>query len=49
MGAIYDAEMIKLQKKATEEGGGFGWLLWNPRNIYTEDGLLVPSEVESRY
>jgi len=40
MGAIYDAKMIELQKKATDDGGGFGWLLWNPRNIYTEEGLV---------
>ena len=39
MGAIYDGEMIRLQKKATEDGNGFGWLLWNPKNIYTDDGL----------
>lgn len=46
MGAIYDGRMIELQKKAAYDGGGFGWLLWNPRNIYTEDGLLAPSEIE---
>ncbi|MDP2860634.1 MAG: putative glycoside hydrolase [bacterium] len=39
MGAIYDARMIELQKKATYDAGGFGWLLWNPRNIYTENAL----------
>lgn len=38
MGAIYDANMIEFQKKAVYDGGGFGWLLWNPRNIYTETG-----------
>ncbi len=41
MGAIYDGKMIELQKKATDDAGGFGWLLWNPRNIYTEEGLEV--------
>ena len=40
MGAVYDARMIELQKQAVEDGGGFGWLLWNPKNIYTESGLL---------
>ncbi|MFH1129381.1 MAG: putative glycoside hydrolase [Patescibacteria group bacterium] len=39
MGAIYDAGMIELQKQATDDAGGMGWLLWNPRNIYTEDAL----------
>jgi len=44
MGANYDARMIELQKKATYDGGGFGWLLWNPRNIYTEAGLDLVTE-----
>lgn len=39
MGAIYDAHMIELEKRATYDAGGFGWLIWNPRNIYTEDAL----------
>jgi len=40
MGAIYDGDMIKLQKSATDDAGGMGWLLWNSKNIYTEEGLL---------
>ena len=39
MGAIYDANMIDLEKKATYDANGYGWLLWNPRNIYTEEAL----------
>lgn len=39
LGAIYDGNMIELQKKAVYDAGAFGWLLWNPRNIYTEEGL----------
>ncbi|MCX6730089.1 MAG: hypothetical protein NT058_01160, partial [Candidatus Portnoybacteria bacterium] len=39
MGAIYDARMIELQKQATDDAGGMGWLLWNSKNIYTESGL----------
>jgi hypothetical protein len=39
MGANYDAEMIKLQKKAAYDADAFGWLLWNPKNVYTEEGL----------
>jgi hypothetical protein len=41
MGAIYDGKMIELQKQATDDGGGMGWLLWNPKNIYTEEGLEI--------
>lgn len=40
MGADYDAKMINLQKQAVYDAGAYGWLLWNPKNIYTEDALL---------
>lgn len=40
MGAVYDARMVNLEKKAVYDAGAFGWLLWNPRNIYTEDALI---------
>jgi len=39
LGAIYDGNMIELQKKAVYDAGAFGWLLWNPKNIYTDEGL----------
>ena len=39
MGAIYDGKMIELQKKAVYDAGADGWLLWNPKNYYTEAGL----------
>lgn len=39
MGAVYDGKMIELQKKAVYDAGADGWLLWNPKNYYTEAGL----------
>jgi hypothetical protein len=39
LGAVYDTEKIQLQKQATYDGGGFGWLLWNASNRYTAEGL----------
>lgn len=30
---------IREQIKASEDFGSNGWMLWNPRNIYTADGL----------
>jgi len=33
------AEAIRAQIKATEEFGSDGWMLWNPRNVYSGDGL----------
>lgn len=40
LGANYDAEMVNLEKKAVYDAGAYGWLLWNPKNIYTEDALI---------
>ena len=39
MGANYDASMVRAQIKAVEDNGGAGWLLWNPRNVYTTGAL----------
>lgn len=38
-GIVYDAEKVRLQIKAAEDAGASGWLLWNPKNIYTEEAL----------
>jgi hypothetical protein len=40
LGADYTAEMIRLEKKAVL-GAGFneGWMLWDPRNVYTAGAL----------
>jgi len=40
LGAIYTPEMINLEKKAVYDAGVYGWLLWNPKNIYTEEALI---------
>ncbi len=40
LGAVYTPEMIELQKQAVYDAGAYGWLLWNPRNVYTEEGLI---------
>jgi len=39
MGAIYDVNMINLEKKAVYDASASGWLLWNPSNVYTEGAL----------
>lgn len=37
MGAEYrNPEMINLQKQAVADGGGYGWLLWNAQNDYSD-------------
>jgi hypothetical protein len=35
MGAVYDSSMIKKEIKANKDGGGVGYLVWDPKNIYT--------------
>jgi hypothetical protein len=40
LGADYTAEMIRLQKKAVLDAGfNEGWMLWDPRNVYTAGAL----------
>ncbi len=35
----YGGEQIAAQIRAAEEFGSNGWMLWNPRNVYTANGL----------
>jgi hypothetical protein len=35
----FNGQEIREQINAAEEFGSHGWMLWNPRNIYTTDGL----------
>lgn len=37
---IYGAKEIRDQIQASEDFGSCGWLLWNPRNVYTPQGLI---------
>jgi hypothetical protein len=36
---VFDADEIKAQIDAAESFGADGWMLWNPRNVYTGTGL----------
>lgn len=38
-GRQFTGKEIKEQIDAAEKFGSHGWMLWNPRNIYTADGL----------
>lgn len=46
LGAIYNASMIKAQIDACEKNNTAGWILWNPRNTYTEGGLKKAEKKE---
>jgi len=39
-GAVYDEKMVSLEIKATRDAETFGWLLWNPYNVYTREAIL---------
>ena len=41
LGATYTGEMIELEKQATADAGGQGWMLWNAANRYTAAGLAA--------
>ena len=36
---LFTGNEIREQIRAAEDFGAHGWMLWNPRNIYTSDGL----------
>ena len=45
MGADYNADMVKLEIKATQDALGTdysGFMLWNPANIYTQGAITKP-------
>lgn len=37
---VYGDKEIRDQIRASEDFGSCGWILWNPRNVYTPAGLL---------
>lgn len=44
----FGAEQIRAQINAARTAGVDGWMLWNPRNVYTSEGLEpVPSAARS--
>jgi hypothetical protein len=36
---VFDADEIHQQIRAAEDFGSDGWMLWNPRNVYSSEGL----------
>jgi hypothetical protein len=46
MGAVYNADIVKLEIKATQDALGKdfnGFMLWNASNIYTQGAVLKPN------
>lgn len=36
---VFGTDEIAAQTRAAEEFGSNGWMLWNPRNVYSDEGL----------
>jgi hypothetical protein len=43
----FGAAEIRAQINAAERFGSNGWMLWNPRNVYSRDGLTDRSRARS--
>lgn len=39
LGADYDAAKVRAQIQASDEAGGVGWMLWDPKNLYTREAM----------
>ena len=37
--AVYDANMVRLEKKAVYDSGLDSWMMWNASNKYTKEAL----------
>ncbi len=46
LGAIYTAEMVRVQKQAVYDSGLDSWMLWDPANKYTPEALDVAATTE---
>jgi hypothetical protein len=45
---IFGVTEVQAQIRGSEEAGGVGWMLWNPRNDYTGSALRAKNEVAAR-
>lgn len=47
-GQIFGADEIGKQTKAARDAGAIGWMLWNPRNVYTTNDIRAEEAVSPR-
>ena len=45
---IFGIPEVQAQIRGSEEAGGAGWMLWNPRNDYTGSALRAKNELAAR-
>ena len=45
----FGADEIEKQTKASRDAGTDGWMLWNPRNVYTTNDIKPePPEIKAK-
>ncbi|MGH7402022.1 MAG: putative glycoside hydrolase, partial [Candidatus Rokuibacteriota bacterium] len=42
---VFGPREVRAQIRGSDDGGGSGWMLWNPRNNYTADALRPKTSV----
>ncbi|HXH82578.1 MAG TPA: putative glycoside hydrolase [Candidatus Tectomicrobia bacterium] len=42
---LFGVAEVQAQIRGSEEAGGSGWMLWNPRNVYTGEALRLDQNV----
>jgi hypothetical protein len=44
----FGVKEVQAQAKAAADAGALGWMLWNPRNVYTAEALRSKSAPNAR-
>ncbi len=47
-GKAFGTAEVKAQVRAADDAGSIGWMLWNPRNVYSTDGLVTEESTADR-
>lgn len=47
-GQTFGADKIGKQTKAARDAGAVGWMLWNPRNVYSINDIKTEATVSPR-
>ena len=45
---VFGITEIRNQIRGSDDGGGTGWMLWNPRNAYTGEALRQKGSLAAR-
>ena len=45
---IFGVNEVRAQIKGSDDAGGTGWMLWNPKNSYTAEALRADASVAAK-